>query len=99
LFGDAEDPAAVDRLADDLMREYPRSEFADELTRTNIGQWAEESVRACLTTVYRHLDPNITRFEDKPIGYEADARRAARRRAALAGYRLAVELKLLFGGE
>lgn len=33
---------------------------------------------------------------DVPIGYEADARRAARRRVALAGYRLAEELKQTF---
>ena len=39
--------------------------------------------------------PNITTFADKPLGYEADAARAARRRAATAGYRLGRELKRL----
>ena len=51
-----------------------------------------------LGTVYRNLDPEITNFTDLPIGYEADARKAARKRAALAGYRLGEELKRLFGG-
>ena len=44
----------------------------------------------------KNLDPAITKFADRPVCYEADARRAARRRAALAGYRLADELKRLF---
>jgi hypothetical protein len=51
---------------------------------------------AFLKTVYRDLDPEITNFADLPVGYEADAKRVARRRAALAGYRLADELKRLF---
>lgn len=50
-----------------------------------------------LMTVYNNLDPEVTTFADVPVGYEADATRSARRRAALAGYRLADELKRLFG--
>jgi hypothetical protein len=67
--------------------------FAVELTKTNIQDWAEESVEVCRKTVYRNLDPEITSFADMPLGYEADAKRVPRRRAALAGYRLADELK------
>jgi hypothetical protein len=96
LLGNDQEPAAVEKLADDLIREYPREGFADELKKTNIRDWAEESVEICLKTVYINLDPEITTFADLPVGYEADATRAARRRAALAGYRLADELKRLF---
>ena len=97
LIGKDDDPAAVNELADRLMADYPRCGFADELTRTEIRQWAEEGVAIALKTVYHDLDAKQTRFTDLAVRYAADARRAARRRAALAGYRLAEELKRLFG--
>jgi hypothetical protein len=49
-----------------------------------------------LKVVYRDLDPEITNFHELPVAYDAEARKAARRRAALAGYRLADELNRLF---
>ena len=64
-------------FGDDLVREYPRSGFADELAKTNIREWAEESVQVSLKTVYRNLDPEIATFADLPVGYEADVTRAA----------------------
>jgi hypothetical protein len=97
LLGNDQEPAAVEKLADDLIREYPREGLADYLAKTNIRDWAEESVQISLKTVYQNLDPEITTFADLPVGYESDATRAARRRAALAGYRLADELKRLLG--
>jgi hypothetical protein len=90
-------PIAIEKLADDLIREYPWSGFANELGKTNIRDWAEESVQVSLKTVYNNLDPEITKFAYLPVGYEAGATRAARRRAAVAGYSLADELKSLFG--
>jgi hypothetical protein len=96
-IGSDNDPAAIEKLADSLIAEYPASMFADELTAMNIGYWAKESVDLCLKVVYRDLDPNITEFQDRPVAYDADATRAARRRAALAGYRLGAELKGFFG--
>lgn len=97
LIGTDDRPATVAALAEGLMAEHPRQEFAAELQRTSIREWAEEGVAMAVKTVYNNLDPTVTKFADRPIGYEADARRAARRRAALAGYRLADELKRLFG--
>jgi hypothetical protein len=67
----------------------------DEIDQITIWDWAEESVQVSIKTVYKNLDPEITRFVDVPVGYDADARRTARRRVALAGYRLAEELKRL----
>jgi hypothetical protein len=96
-IGSDNDPAAIEKLADGLIAEYPATMFMDELKAMNIGDWAKESVDLCLKVVYRDLDPNITEFQDRPVAYDADATRAARRRAALAGYRLGQELKGLFG--
>ena len=97
LLGTDQNPAAIEKLAEELVKEYPQAGFADELAKTNIRDWAEESVQISLKTVYNNLDPEITNFVDVPVGYDADARRAARMRVALAGYRLAEELKRLFG--
>ena len=73
LLGTDEDPAHIEKLAEELILEYPRAGFADELSKTNIRDWAEESVQICLKTVYTNLDPEITKFADVPIGYDADA--------------------------
>lgn len=89
-------PEAIEKLAEGLIAEYPRAEFAGELTTTIIDLWAKESLQVALKTVYNNLDPNVTKFVDRPVGYDADARNAARRRAALAGYRLAEQLKASF---
>jgi hypothetical protein len=99
LLGTDEDPATVEKLVDCLMQEHSRSEFTEEVGKKNIRQWAEESVGICLRTVYINLDPNITRFTDRPVGYEADSLKVARRRVTLAGYRLADELKRQIGQE
>ena len=96
LLGTDTNPAAIDRLADEITKEHPAANFTAELSKRNIRDWAEENVEICLSTVYKNLDPNITRFFERPVGYEADAQRVARRRIALAGYRLAKELKRLF---
>lgn len=90
-------PDAVSAAADALTAEYPRDAFTAELARTEIRDWADESVQVAVKTAYSNLDAAQTRFADLPVGYAADARRAARRRAALAGYRLADELNRLFG--
>ncbi len=93
LLGGDEDPAAIERLAGELMAEYPAANFTEDLKKTSIRDWAEESVQICLRTVYNNLDPEITNFAAVPAGYAADAQKAARKRAAVAGYRLADELK------
>ncbi len=48
-----------------------------------------------LKTVYNNLGPEITNFAAVPAGYDAEALKAARKRVALAGYRVADELKRL----
>lgn len=95
LLGWDEDPAAVERLAAELMNEHPLASLGDELKKTSIRDWAEESVQVCLKTVYNHLDPEVVNIGAVPAGYDADAQQAGRKRLALAGYRLADELKRL----
>jgi hypothetical protein len=94
-LGTDDSPEAVAKLAAGLESEYPRDSFTDELKKMNIRDWAEESVDASLKTVYHDLDPGISNYPQAPIAYDADAQRVARRRAALAGYRLAEDLKAL----
>ena len=96
LIGVGETPETINTLAVQLMSKYPKREFAEELAKTTIADWSRESLDLSLSTVYNDLDPNIKQFADLPVGYEADAVRAARRRATLAGYRLADELNRLF---
>jgi hypothetical protein len=95
LLGNDEDPQTIERLAGELMRENPQANFADDLKKINIREWAEESVRISLEAVYHDLDPEITSFAAVPVGYDSEAQRVARKRIALAGYRLAAELKKL----
>ena len=99
LIGGDDSPDAVNALADGLIAEYPRDGFREELARKDIGDWTREGVEVALKTVYNNLDPEITKFADLPVGYEADGKKAARRRAALAGYRLGDDLKRLFAGK
>ncbi|WP_422926621.1 S1/P1 nuclease [Singulisphaera sp. PoT] len=97
LLGRVDDPVAVEELTDGIIAEYPTAGFAKELSQKNIKNWAEESVSLSLSTVYRNLDPALKSFADLPVGYDADATRLARKRVALAGYRLGQELKAIFG--
>jgi hypothetical protein len=73
LLGDDASPEAVERLAAELMRDYPAEGMAAELSVMDIGKWAEESARLAVDVAYRNLDPNIASFADTPVGYEADA--------------------------
>jgi hypothetical protein len=97
LLGKDESPGAVSALAAAIQAEYPRDRLASDLGRTNVGDWARESADACVQTVYKGLDPRLTRITQMPDSYESEAKALARRRAALAGYRLADELNRLFG--
>lgn len=96
LLGTVETPEGIELVASQVMAEYPRESLAGSLVRTNIGDWARESSILAVQSVYRNLDPAISHHADRPVGYEADALRVARRQVALAGYRLGDELERLF---
>jgi len=97
LLGQEQDPAAIEKMAQELIEQFPSTGFVAELGKTRIEDWAEESMKVSLSTVYPGLDPEVTKLEALPAEYEARAVQVARRRVALAGYRLAKELERLAG--
>ncbi len=72
LISGDDDPTVIEKVAEELISEYPREGFTAELARTSIGEWGEESVTTCLKAVYRDLDPEITTFADAPVEYETE---------------------------
>jgi hypothetical protein len=81
-----------------VLSEFPRSAFKPaELKEDDVRAWWLESAEAARESVYRDLDPEVASYEELPVAYEAEAQKLARRRIALAGYRLAEVLNDLFG--
>ena len=88
----------------DRCARHPRSEFAEELKKSRLLDWAEESRDLAIKHAY--LDGNLTglsrtavkarlgdnKYVHVPVltkGYQTDTEAVAERRIALAGYRLA----------
>lgn len=97
----AKDLDTIATLGDQVRTAVPRSTFtADELkVLDDIMPWALESFRLAVENVYPPLTPAIddgNGFAQLPGGYEEMAQAIAKRRLALAGYRLAELLKVLF---
>jgi hypothetical protein len=89
---------ALSERVEVVMSEFPRARFRKaELDELDVRTWCQESVEAARETVYRDLDPEVSSYEELPVAYEAEAQKLARRRIALAGYRLAELLNDLFG--
>jgi hypothetical protein len=92
-------------IADRLEKAHPPSEFTDQLTKTNVKDWALESFELAKSKVYLNGKipgvPNSVvndRSELIPVlsaQYMADAYAVADMRVALAGYRLAALLHQL----
>jgi hypothetical protein len=89
---------ALSERVEVVLSEFPRSHFTkNELNELDVRVWSRESFEAARETVYRDLDPEVSSYEELPVAYEAEAQKLARRRIALAGYRLAELLSDLFG--
>lgn len=99
VLGRDESPPVVEALARALESEHPRDSFETELAvaADDFRSIGLEGVGLATGLVYRDLDPAFGRFEELPVGYAADAEKAARRRVALAGYRLADLLRSMLG--
>lgn len=94
VLGREDNPASLDRESRRLLNEFPRSRFSSELVSSKgMEAWVKESAEACRDVVYANLSIDEKRIRDLPIGYAADARKLAEKRAVLAAYRLADELK------
>jgi len=105
LLGSDHDVDTFDELesiADDIMTEYPAQSFGPDVKKLDIRIWTnDEGGPLARDAVYRPLGiavDNTTGFRSLPRGYEAAAQAAARKRIALAGYRLAEQLKALVAG-
>ncbi len=89
---------ALSERVEVVLSEFPRARFSKaEIDQDDVRVWARESVDAARDTVYRDLDPEVASYDELPVAYEAEAQKLARRRIALAGYRLAEILNDLFG--
>jgi hypothetical protein len=89
---------ALNERVEIVLAEFPRARFNKaELSEDDVRVWTRESIEAARETVYRDLDPEVASYEELPVAYEAEAQKLARRRIALAGYRLAEVLNDLFG--
>jgi S1/P1 Nuclease len=89
----------LDSIASDIMSNFTKQSFGPEIKRLDIGLWTrDEGGPLAIDVVYGPLfdfldaQRRITRLPD---GYETKAQAAGRRRIALAGYRLAEQLKSL----
>lgn len=58
------DFTAIDASLHELIREYARFDLAEDIKKTVIGDWVEETVQISLKTVYNNLDPQIMNFVD-----------------------------------
>ena len=94
LLGRNERFTSIRDEAEEIMNEHPRNSLG-ELDQ-EFEAWALESLVLAKSTVYQGLDPLVDNHSDFPVGYRASAEKAARRRAAMAGYRLADQLRTMF---
>ena len=95
----------IRKVADRVERDHPPGQFADRLARTDPKDWAAESFALAKTAVYRDgklsgaLPKDAKDHPDdvppEPVNYERDAHAVADEQVALAGYRLADELRTL----
>jgi hypothetical protein len=97
---------AAERLHDP---QYGREKFADQLGKKKFTDWADESFQLAKEVGYRNGElecgvaptypqPLPEQAPGAPADYDEQAQKVGRRRAALAGYRLADRLKELLAG-
>lgn len=76
--------AYIRRLAKSITAEHPASKYGDRIDNRDFASWARESFEIATTRAY-----DLERGERPPAAYERRAAEIARKRVALAGYRLA----------
>jgi hypothetical protein len=97
----ANNPAKLKHVADLVATAFPRTAFMpDELKAADdLSDWAADSFGLAVEKVYGPLGSDVDNdggVTDLPEGFEDMAKTVAKRRLALAGYRLAEELRALF---
>jgi hypothetical protein len=95
----ANTPRKLQKVAEAVAQAFPSTRFSQsELQGANdLKPWAVDSFGRALKDAYGPLPDDLDRgVADIPDGYEDNAETLAKRRIALAGYRLASQLKALF---
>ena len=97
LVGKGTDVQKAADTGDQIMRDFPRSQFAAAQLAAAPGDWADESNKVAKDVAYGKLLPSDGPLVDTALSitttYRTEAKAAARKRIALAGYRLAVYLQ------
>src|SRR5262249_2047576 len=95
LFGRSGEYGAVQGLARELSRDYPRTTFKAELERLDFAGWAQEGLSLARAAAYLDGDlktaPRQSPRNEVPqlsVAYRARALEVARKQIALAGHRL-----------
>jgi hypothetical protein len=86
--------AYVKRLADDISRRHPESEFSSSVNNMNFEVWSTESLEKAKRDVY---PATLRRDRDPGTAYARNTVRVAEASIALAGYRLARYFRNKFG--
>lgn len=86
------DPVKASNDADALMSEHPRSALSELSQGADIQAWSFESRDQAIESAYKFHGARIKQNVVLPNGYAGNANQVARRRLALAGYRLHDEL-------
>ena len=100
----ANNPAKLKHVADLVTTAYPASAFtaSDLAASDDATPWAIESYKLAVSKAYGPIggeaDDGVSDVSELPDGYLDSTKEVAKRRLALAGYRLAEELKTLFPG-
>lgn len=89
---DEEAVKTIDQHVNDLVSEFPEDFFGEMVTSLNVNSWAEESFQIAQEFAYSDIDI----FPTLRAQYLNKGREIARKRVALAGYRLFYVLEDLF---
>jgi len=77
------------RLANEIKKDFPKSNYMNEIKELNPHAWAKEGLHISNSFVYRNIE------EDKSPSntYVTEGQKVAKGKIALAGYRLAEMIK------
>lgn len=93
--GTPPDPEQALQDAKMLQARHSRTALSELNAGDDVEQWSFESRDAASTDVYRFRDKMLKQKAVLPKGYVTNSHNVARRRLALAGFRLADDLKLV----
>lgn len=93
---DACDSYYIPQVGSKIIKEYPKSKFADRIEPGNFTAWHKEGFTYLSKDVYAS---NIRRNEMPPQAYEKSSFKLGMQQLALAGYRMGATLNRIFSDE